>query len=54
MTWQGSLSKGPFPFYEEIMIPLIKMMVMSSKETYCDDYVPVALTNTNIPLTVSP
>ena len=54
MTWQGSLSKGPFPFYEEIMIPLIKMLVMSSKETYCDDYVPVALTNTNIPLTVSP
>ena len=55
MTWQGSLSKGPFPFYEEIMIPLIiKMLVMSSKEKYYDDYVPVAHTNTNIPLPVSP
>lgn len=52
MTWQGSLSKGPFPFYEEI--PLIKMLVMSSKAKYCDDYVPIANTNTNIPLTVSP
>ena len=52
MIWQGSLSKGPFPCYEEI--PLIKMLVMSSKAKYCDDYVPVAHTNTNIPLTVSP
>ena len=52
MIWQGSLSKGPFPFYEEI--PLIKMLVMSSKAKYCDDYVPVAHANTNIPLTVSP
>ena len=52
MTWQGSLSKGPFPFYEEI--PLIKMLVMSSKANYYDDYVPIAHTNTNIPLTVSP
>ena len=52
MTWQGSLSKGPFPFYEET--PLIKMLVMSSKEKYCDDYVPIAHTKTNIPLTVSP
>ena len=52
MSWQGSLSKGPFPFYEKI--PLIKMLVMSSKEKYCEDYVPVAHTNTNIPLTVSP
>lgn len=52
MIWQGSLSKGPFPLYEEI--PLIKMLLMSSKAKYCDDYVPVAHTNTNIPLTVSP
>ena len=52
MIWQRSLSKGPFPFYEEI--PLIKMLVMSSKAKYCDDYVPVAHANTNIPLTVSP
>ena len=52
MIWQGSLSTGPFPFYEEI--PLIKMLVMSSKAKYCDYYVPVAHTNTNIPLTVSP
>ena len=51
MTWQGSLSKGPFPLYEEI--PLIKMLVMSSKAKYCDDYMPIAHTNTNIPLTVS-
>ena len=52
MIWQGSLSKGPFPLYEEI--PLIKMLLMSSKAKYCDDCVPVAHTNTNIPLTVSP
>ena len=51
LTWQGSLSKGPLPFYEEI--PFIKMLVMSSKEKYFDDYVPIAHTNTNIPLTVS-
>ena len=46
MTWQGSLSKGPFPFYEEI--PLIKMLVMSSKAKYCDDYMPIAHTNTKV------
>ena len=52
MTRKGSFSKGPFLFYDEI--PLIKMLVMSSKEKYCDDYVPIAHTDTDLLLTTSP
>ena len=49
---QGSMSKGPFPFYEEI--PLIRILIASLIEKSCDDYIPTANTNTNLPLIVSP
>ena len=49
---QGSTSKGPFPFYEET--PLIKILIAALSEKYCDNYFPTAITNTNLPLTVSP
>ena len=47
---QGSISKGPFPFYEEI--PLINVLNAPLIEEYCNKYYPTA--NTNLPLTVSP
>ena len=49
---QGSTSKGPFPFYEEI--PLVRILLASSIKKYCDNYIPTANTKTNLPLTISP
>lgn len=49
---EGSTSEGPFPVYGEV--PLIKNLKASLMLKYCDDYIPTAITNTNLPLTVSP
>ena len=49
---QGSTSKGPFPFYEEI--PLIRILIASSIKKYCDNYIPTANTKTDLPLTILP
>lgn len=48
---KGSISEGPFPFYEEI--PLVEVLATSLSGRYRDDYLPTAKTTTNIPLTIS-
>ena len=50
--YQGSTSKGPFPFYEEI--PLVRVFIAAMIEKYCDNYIPTANTTTDLPLTISP
>ena len=49
---EGSTSEGPFPVYGEVV--LIRNLMASLTLKYCEDYIPTASTNTNLPLTVSP
>ena len=49
---EGSTSEGPFPIYGEGV--LIRNLMASLTLKYCEDYIPTASTNTNLPLTVSP
>ena len=48
---EGSTSEGPFPIYGDV--PLMKDLMASLTLKYCD-YIPIASTKTNLPLTVSP
>ena len=49
---EGSTIDGPFPVYWEVL--LITNLMVSLTLKYCQDYIPTASTNTNLPLTVSP
>lgn len=48
---EGSTIDGPFPVYWEVL--LITNLMVSLTLKYCQDYIPTASTNTNLPLTVS-
>ena len=49
---EGSTSEGPFPVYWEVL--LITNLMASLTLKYCENHIPTASTNTNLPLTVSP